>query len=90
VRSLLANCWFDAERCREGIEALRMYRREWNDKTKEFKGHPLHDWTSHYADAFRFRGGFSGDAGGVSSADQAGYELGGLEGPSNWEDAMAG
>jgi len=54
VRNLLPNCWFDAERCKEGIEALRMYRREWNDKTKEFKGHPLHDWTSHYADAFRY------------------------------------
>jgi len=54
VRNLLPNCWFDAERCKDGIEGLRMYRREWNEKTQEFKGHPLHDWTSHYADAFRY------------------------------------
>lgn len=53
LRMLLATSWFDRERCKEGIEALRMYRREWDDKRQEFKPHPLHDWTSHYADAGR-------------------------------------
>lgn len=53
VRMLLPLCWFDAEKCREGIEALRMYRREYDDKRQEFRNQPLHDWTSHPADAFR-------------------------------------
>lgn len=54
VRMLLPTCWFDAGKCKEGIEALRMYRREWDDKRQEFRTHPLHDWTSHYADAARY------------------------------------
>lgn len=53
LRMLLPTSWFDAEKCKEGIEALRMYRREWDDKRQEFRPHPLHDWTSHYADAGR-------------------------------------
>ena len=54
VRALLPTCWFDKERCKAGLEALRMYRREWDPKAQEFRAHPLHDWTSHYADAFRY------------------------------------
>ena len=54
VRMLLATCWFDKGRCKDGIEALRMYRREYDDKRQEFRPRPLHDWTSHYADALRY------------------------------------
>ena len=53
VRGLLANCWFDDARCRPGLEALRMYRRAYDEKRQEFRTAPLHDWTSHYADALR-------------------------------------
>jgi phage terminase large subunit len=54
VRMLLPTCWFDKVKCKDGIEALRMYRREYDEKRQEFKQHPLHDWTSHYADALRY------------------------------------
>jgi hypothetical protein len=54
VRMLLPTCWFDKAKCKDGIEALRMYRREYDEKRQEFKPHPLHDWTSHYADALRY------------------------------------
>ena len=54
ARSMLAKCWFDEERCGRGIEALRQYRRDFDEKLKTFKGRPLHDWTSHGADAFRY------------------------------------
>ncbi len=54
VRMLLPTCWFDKAKCKDGIEALRMYRREYDDKRQEFRVNPLHDWTSHYADAFRY------------------------------------
>jgi phage terminase large subunit len=54
VRMLLPTSWFDKVKCKEGIEALRMYRRDWDDKRQEFRPHPLHDWTSHYADAARY------------------------------------
>jgi phage terminase large subunit len=54
LRMLLATSWFDKVKCKEGLEALRMYRREYDDKRQEFKTNPLHDWTSHYADAARY------------------------------------
>jgi phage terminase large subunit len=54
VRMLLATCWFDRVKCKAGIEALRMYRRDYDEKRQEFRQRPLHDWTSHYADALRY------------------------------------
>jgi phage terminase large subunit len=54
VRNTLPQCWFDRANCERGIEALRQYRKEWDDKNKCFRNHPLHDWTSNPADAFRY------------------------------------
>ena len=54
ARSMLARCWFDEENCGRGIEALRQYRRDFDEKLKSWRGRPLHDWTSHGADAFRY------------------------------------
>lgn len=54
VRNLLPRCWFDAGRCARGLEALRQYRREYDDRLKAFKARPLHDWSSNAADAFRY------------------------------------
>lgn len=54
ARRLLGRCWFDADKCAEGLEALRSYRKEWDDKKKCFKDKPLHDWASDPADAFRY------------------------------------
>jgi len=54
VRMLLPTCWFDKAKCKDGIEALRMYRRDYDEKRQEFRLNPLHDWTSHYADALRY------------------------------------
>lgn len=54
ARMTLGRCWFDAEKCAEGIEALKLYRREWDDDKRTFRDKPLHDWTSHAADAFRY------------------------------------
>jgi len=58
ARQVLPRCWFDAERCADGIEALRAYRKEEDERKgvgsrKFFKPTPLHDWSSHGADAFR-------------------------------------
>jgi len=54
ARLLLPKCWFDAAKCDRGIKALQQYRHEWDEKLKAFKNRPLHDWTSHAADAFRY------------------------------------
>src|SRR5690606_25056206 len=54
VRLLLPQCWFGGTKCARGREAVRRYRTEWDERRKVFKNNPLHDWTSHAADAFRF------------------------------------
>jgi phage terminase large subunit len=54
VRSMLDKCYFDAERCDRGIEALRQYQRDFDEKGKTWRGRPKHDWTSHGADAMRY------------------------------------
>ena len=54
VRLLLPRCYFDAEGCEAGIEALKMYQTEWDERNKVFKSTPKHDWSSHGADAFRY------------------------------------
>lgn len=52
VRMLLPRCVFDAAKCKRGIEVLKHYRREFDEKRKTFRSTPLHDWASHGADAF--------------------------------------
>lgn len=54
ARSMIPRCWFDESKCTRGIEALRQYRRDYDERLKTWRGRPLHDWTSHGADAFRY------------------------------------
>ena len=53
ARRLLPLCVFHP-RCEEGVTALEQYRREWDDEKKAFRASAVHDWTSHYADSFRY------------------------------------
>ena len=54
VRRLLPRCWFDKENTKQGLSALRNYRRVFDEKRNVFFDTPLHDWASHYADSFRY------------------------------------
>jgi len=54
ARLLMPQVWFNKGPTDEGVEALRQYRTEYNEKTKAFNDQPRHDWTSHYADAYRY------------------------------------
>ena len=53
VRNLLNICYFDKTKCKDGLMSLKNYRREYDENRKCYKQTPLHDWTSHGADAFR-------------------------------------
>lgn len=44
ARNLLPLCWFDAVKCHRGLEALKEYSREWDDKAQVFKQKPKHNW----------------------------------------------
>jgi hypothetical protein len=54
VRMLLPKVYFDKIKCKDGIEALKLYRTEFDDKRQTFRNNPLHDWTSDYTDAVRY------------------------------------
>lgn len=54
VRVFIPRCWFDAVKCARGVDALKLYRAEYDDKLQTLKPRPVHDWTSHCADAFRY------------------------------------
>lgn len=61
VRAIFPKCWFDAEKCesevsptiRSGLRGLRCYEFEYDKDLRTFGQHPLHNWASHPADAFR-------------------------------------
>ncbi|CAJ0899681.1 hypothetical protein R6138_04361 [Ralstonia thomasii] len=54
ARTIFGACWFDAEKCADGIQCLRNYRYEVDPDTQQYSTKPLHDWASHGADAFRY------------------------------------
>ena len=54
VRMLLPKCWFDAEKCTQGLKALQNYQREWAPKLGTWRSAPKHDWASHGANAFMY------------------------------------
>lgn len=53
VRRILPNCWFHP-RTKQGLDALRNYRRDYDEKRQVFYDKPMHDWASHASDAFRY------------------------------------
>jgi phage terminase large subunit len=53
ARMTIPRMWFDKAKCSTGIDALRQYREKIDEKRQVSMG-PLHDWTSHAADAFRY------------------------------------
>lgn len=54
VRTRFNRFYFDKKNCDRGIDCLRMYRSEFDEKHQVLKSRPLHDWASHAADAFRY------------------------------------
>jgi hypothetical protein len=53
-RLTLAQAWIDKDKCHDGLEALRAYRADFDEKAKVFNNRPKHDWSSHSADAWRY------------------------------------
>ena len=53
TRAMLSRCWFDKEKCKDGLWCLKNYRRAYDEERRSFKDVPEHDLASHGADAFR-------------------------------------
>lgn len=56
ARVMFRNAWIDDKRCDLGLQMLRHYRYDHDPETGALSKHPLHDQSSHCADAFRMAG----------------------------------
>jgi len=54
VRLILPRSYFDEDKCKRGIDCLRQYHKEFDEKNKCFKNKPKHDWSSHGSDSMRY------------------------------------
>lgn len=54
ARAIFNRCYFDADKCNEGLQSLRRYRYDVDPDSGQLSGRPLHDYHSHAADAFRY------------------------------------
>lgn len=52
ARPKFSLCWFDKEKCQRGLECLRAYHYEYDNKNKLLRNKPEHDWSSHSSSAF--------------------------------------
>lgn len=60
MNNILAQCWFDEQKCSDGLKALDNYRTEYDEEKKKLGNKPLQDWSIHGADGFRtFAVGYS-------------------------------
>jgi phage terminase large subunit len=54
VRSFLPECWFNEEPTEPGVISLKSYQAAPAVNLGTMHARPLHNWSSHYADAFRY------------------------------------
>lgn len=54
TRKLIPDMWIDSAKCETGLDAVMQYRYEYDEDRKVYKTKPLHDWSSHASDAFRY------------------------------------
>lgn len=53
-RTLFSRAWFDADKCADGINALKRYTYDVDPDTKQYSKNPKHDDASHGADGYRY------------------------------------
>ena len=54
TRAGFPSWYFNATQCEKLILALKSYHRKYDEEKKTFIDEPVHDWSSHYADMFRY------------------------------------
>ena len=54
ARLILPSCYCDEKATYDGVEHLRAYMREWDERTQTYRNKPKHDQHSHASDSFRY------------------------------------
>ena len=71
VADALPSLYFDENKCKDGLEALDHFRREYDEENRVYKETPLHDWASHPSDSLKemcqaMKSGLLSSGGGVT------------------------
>ncbi len=53
ARMVFSTVFFDEHKCADLLDALSQYQYKFDEDKREFTRTPYHDWSSHFADAFR-------------------------------------
>lgn len=53
-RNVFKKCWFDKDKCQDGLNSLKNYRKVYDESKRAYLDQPYHDWASNGADAFRY------------------------------------
>lgn len=51
-RKKFSQCQWDLRECKEGLDLMKRYRKEFDEKTQVFRNTPVHDEASHTADGW--------------------------------------
>jgi phage terminase large subunit len=54
LKMVLPRCYFNLDKSKKLIDALKHYHRKYNEKMRMFNNKPVHDWSSHACDAMRY------------------------------------
>lgn len=56
TRNLFSRLWIDDKRCKYFLKCVENYHKVYNEKFNVYSDRPVHDWSSHFCDAFRMLG----------------------------------
>ena len=54
TRGIWPKLWIDSDKCSFFIKAAENYHKSYNEKLNVYSDKPVHDWSSHCMDAFRY------------------------------------
>jgi hypothetical protein len=54
TRGLFPRLWIDGGKCKRLVKALENYHKSYNEAMNVYSERPVHDWSSHWADAARY------------------------------------
>lgn len=74
TRAAMERMWFDAEKCRDGLNALKNYRKQYDERRRTYLNTPYHDWSSNGADSMRY----------LATCLDIKYQSGGTERPDKY------
>ena len=84
ARTIFDQCYFDRERCADGLNCLRNYQYEIKEESGKRSKEPLHNWASHGADAFRYFAVAAKDGDGTKKKEAAKPRLAGMDQSVGW------